>query len=206
MAASCATLSREPLNDYLAAGGTPDRLTATQRCALDTIRDAYQQIAALLTKTPETKDMLTGGWVCGFGFAGPRRAGLDHTGPTGTAWRIGCQWRAATAARSAGGRWLIAHAKCCLPEKTEKGRRKLRFVLVLRRSNFLPFPFRGRRTKDEEEDEEEAQPGSKRRRCGWEQLLPAAGSAVRVHPDLLDGESGIIGLSDHEYIRAELPS
>jgi hypothetical protein len=45
--------------DYLAAGGTPHRLTATQRWALDTIRDAYKQTADLLTQTPETKEMLT---------------------------------------------------------------------------------------------------------------------------------------------------
>jgi superfamily II DNA/RNA helicase len=46
--------------DYLAAGGTPHRLTATQRWALDTIRDAYKQTAELLTQTPETKEMLNG--------------------------------------------------------------------------------------------------------------------------------------------------
>jgi superfamily II DNA or RNA helicase len=45
--------------DYLAAGGTPHRLTASQRWALDTIRDAYKQTADLLIQTPETKDMLT---------------------------------------------------------------------------------------------------------------------------------------------------
>jgi hypothetical protein len=45
--------------DYLAAGGTPHRLTASQRWALDTIRDAYKQTADLLNQTPETKDMLT---------------------------------------------------------------------------------------------------------------------------------------------------
>lgn len=45
--------------DYRAAGGTPHRLTATQRWALDTIRDACKQTAELLRQTPETRERLT---------------------------------------------------------------------------------------------------------------------------------------------------
>jgi len=41
--------------DYLAAGGTPHRLTVSQRWTLDTIRDAYKQSADLFTAPAELK-------------------------------------------------------------------------------------------------------------------------------------------------------
>jgi superfamily II DNA/RNA helicase len=41
--------------EYLAAGGTPHRLTVSQRWALDTIRDAYKQSANLFTQPDELK-------------------------------------------------------------------------------------------------------------------------------------------------------
>jgi superfamily II DNA/RNA helicase len=41
--------------DYLAAGGTPHRLLATQRWALETVRDAYKQSADLFTAPAELK-------------------------------------------------------------------------------------------------------------------------------------------------------
>ena len=41
--------------EYLAAGGTPHRLTVAQRWALDTIRDAYQKTTDLLTAPADIK-------------------------------------------------------------------------------------------------------------------------------------------------------
>jgi len=41
--------------EYLAAGGTPHRLTVSQRWALDTIRDAYRQSAGLFTAPADLK-------------------------------------------------------------------------------------------------------------------------------------------------------
>ena len=41
--------------EYLAAGGTPHRLTVAQRWVLDTIRDAYQKTTDLLTAPADIK-------------------------------------------------------------------------------------------------------------------------------------------------------
>jgi len=59
LVAAVKTKFDQQYQEYLATGGTPHRLSVSQRWVLDTIREAYKQATALLTAPADAKDAET---------------------------------------------------------------------------------------------------------------------------------------------------